>query len=141
MIGADSCCYGYLSADRLVIKEIGPQADIHIGNVAWCLQATLQSASSPHSACLCLLLHAQTGSSMVCGCRNEAAELAGKPECTADEAARELGSHCMVGMAVTDGARGSCISALGQVTPASSPPGTWICKANEAGDNTARDDS
>ncbi len=58
------------------------------------------------------------------GCRNEAAALVSRPECTADEAARDLGSHCMVGVAVTDGARGSCISALGQVSPspASHPP-------------------
>ncbi|KAK9840254.1 hypothetical protein WJX74_006291 [Apatococcus lobatus] len=55
--------------------------------------------------------------------RNEAAALVGKPECSADEAARDLGSHCMVGVAVTDGSRGSCISALGQVH---SIPPYWI---------------
>ncbi|KAK9865108.1 hypothetical protein WJX84_001199 [Apatococcus fuscideae] len=57
--------------------------------------------------------------------RNEAAALVSRPECTADEAARDLGSHCMVGVAVTDGARGSCISALGQVH---SIPPFWIAK-------------
>ena len=52
------------------------------------------------------------------GCRAEAAALLGRPSCTAEEAALALGPHCKVTL-VTDGARGSCISAMGllQVVP------------------------
>ncbi|KAL0036384.1 hypothetical protein WJX77_005307 [Trebouxia sp. C0004] len=46
--------------------------------------------------------------------RSEAAALLGRPSCTAQEAALALGPHCKV-VLVTDGAHGSCISAMGQV--------------------------
>ena len=46
--------------------------------------------------------------------RSEAAALLGRPTCTAQEAALALGPHCKV-VLVTDGAHGSCISAMGQL--------------------------
>lgn len=46
--------------------------------------------------------------------RSEAAALLGRPSCTAQEAALALGPHCKV-VLVTDGAHGSCISAMGQL--------------------------
>ena len=49
-----------------------------------------------------------------CGCRSEAAALLGRPACTAQEAALALGPHCKI-VLVTDGAHGSCISAMGQL--------------------------
>lgn len=54
---------------------------------------------------------------MVCF-RSEAAALLGQTACTAQEAALALGPHCKVAI-VTDGANGSCISAMGllQVVP------------------------
>lgn len=47
-------------------------------------------------------------------CRSEAAALLGRPSCTAQEAALALGPHCKI-VLVTDGAHGSCISAMGQL--------------------------
>ena len=52
--------------------------------------------------------------SWVMSCRSEAAALLGRPSCTAQEAALALGPHCKV-VLVTDGAHGSCISAMGQL--------------------------
>lgn len=49
-----------------------------------------------------------------CVCRSEAAALLGRPSCTAQEAALALGPHCKI-VLVTDGAHGSCISAMGQL--------------------------
>jgi len=64
---------------------------------------------SLHACCSCLRKH-----SVSSPCRSEAAALLGRPSCTAQEAALALGPHCKV-VLVTDGAHGSCISAMGQL--------------------------
>lgn len=48
------------------------------------------------------------------GRRSEAAALLGLEDCTAEEAALGLGPHCDIAV-VTDGASGSCVSALGSL--------------------------
>ena len=60
---------------------------------------------------------------LICMCwrRSEAAALLGRPSCTAQAAALALGPHCKV-VLVTDGAHGSCISAMGQLQ---SVPPCW----------------
>ena len=67
-------------------------------------------------------------------CRSEAAALLDKPGCTAEQAALELGPHCML-VSVTDGANGSYLSALGQLLVV---PPVWMPDApvdtNGAGD-------
>ena len=54
-------------------------------------------------------------------CRSEAAALLDLGDCTAEEAALGLGPLCDIAI-VTDGANGSCVSALGSLHVRLRPP-------------------
>ena len=63
---------------------------------------------------------------IILDCRSEAQALLQR-ECTAEEAALQLGPYCGM-VVITDGANGSCISAMGrlQVLPLSLPSTHWV---------------